>query len=104
MFLLAPISNADLKLQDVPSPSAGWDDICPFALTFNGYKHWGSFEKCAEIANARRRNTLNELRTCLFFEQRRCNHLGEQPDEELMNYIRSLLEAMRDKLKAGERS
>jgi hypothetical protein len=38
------------------------------SLTFNGYNVWGSFETCAEIANAQRHDSLTNLRTCLFFE------------------------------------
>ncbi len=104
MVMAAPISNADLRLEDLPAPTAEWQEINAFALTFNGYTHWGSFEKCAEVANTRRQNSLTDLRTCLFFEQRRWHHFGDEPDEDSMRYIRSLVQAIHDKLLAGERS
>ena len=60
------IANDSLTLKDVPSRNAGWRKIAEFALTFNDYEMWGSFEKCAEIANAKRQDSLTGLRTCLW--------------------------------------
>ena len=90
----------------VPSPDADWSAIGAFALTFNGYQYWGSFGRCAEVANRwsdawyreqRLPPALIELRTCLFFEQRRWRHYGRIPDEEAMTYIRALVRAIGDK-------
>ncbi len=92
------ISNAELTLAELPSPGSVSDVIAKFASTFNGYKQCGSFEACAEIANARRHNTLTELRACLFFEQRRWRHFGETPDAEAETYQRSLVEGIRMKV------
>jgi hypothetical protein len=105
------IANADLTEHDIPSPAAEWRQIGKFALTFNGYDSWGSFDKCAEIGNhwakahAERQalpDSLTDLRTCLFFEQRRWRHYGWEPDEQAMRYIRDLVEAIRGKVFAGE--
>jgi hypothetical protein len=105
------IANADLKDRDMPAPSAGWHEIGRFALSFNGYEWCGSFGKCAEIGNRGAERfresgalpeSLTELRTCLFFEQRRWRHFGLDPDEEAMSYIRALVQAIRDKVRAGE--
>lgn len=85
---------------DIPNPDASWREIAEFALTFNGYEVWGSFEKCAEIANAKRQDSLTDLRTCLFFEQRRWRHFGEDPDGEAMAYIRALVEKIRRRVSA----
>ena len=52
------IQNADLTLADIPVPDADIDEIGWFALTFDGYEHWGSFEECADVANSGRQNTL----------------------------------------------
>jgi hypothetical protein len=89
------IANSDLTPGDLPSPYAEWECIGDFALSFNGFKHWGSFEKCAEIANAARHESLDDLRTCLFFEQRRWRHYGDEPDEAAMTYIRDIVEKIR---------
>lgn len=76
------IPDNELRLEMVPKSDAGWHTIQEFALTFDGYGLHGSFEKCAEIANSRRHETIGDLRTCLFFEQRRWRHFGEAPNEE----------------------
>jgi hypothetical protein len=59
------IPNERLTLRDVPSEGASWYDISDFALSYNGYAEAGSFERCAEIANARRNDSLDDLRACL---------------------------------------
>jgi len=105
------ISNQDLTEQDLPPPDAQWWQIWEFALTFDGYDHWGSFDKCAEIANCWAASyaqqqalpeSLTELRTCLFFEQRRWHHFGRDPDEASTRYIWDLLEDIRRRVLAGE--
>ncbi len=47
-------------------------------------------------------DTLTELRTCLFFEQRRWRHFGRTPDEESMIFINAILRGVREKLTSGE--
>ena len=78
------ILNDALCESDLPSNDADFEwTWSKFALTFDGYAHWGSTDKCLKIANEsdeefRRSGTLPEtltdLRTCLFFEQRRCHY------------------------------
>jgi hypothetical protein len=94
------IPNSVLKLSDIPSPQADWSVICKFALTFDGYKHWGSSEKCREIARHRPDGTLTELRTCLFLEQRRWRWFELEPDEETLAYIHGVIEKIRAKVTA----
>jgi len=98
------IANDDLTQSDVPLADAGWYEIGKFALSFNGYDWWGSFHRCAEVANLAVQTyqqsgalpeSLTELRTCLFFEQRRWHHFGLDPDEPAMGYIAALLEGIR---------
>jgi hypothetical protein len=105
------IANADLKESDLPPPEAEWHAVGRFALSFNGYEWWGSFGQCAEVANRnleafRERgalpDTLVELRTCLFFEQRRWRHFGLDPDEGARRYIGALLDRIREKVRTGE--
>ena len=96
------IDNASLKPGDIPEPGAPWDEIARFALTFDGYTYWQSFEKCAEIANRGNPETLAELRTCLFFEQRRWRHFGDGPDAEAMVDIRALVEGIRGKVSRSD--
>lgn len=100
--LVKQLSNEELTPVNIPSPQSRWRTIATFALSFDGYEYWGSFEKCAEIANGKRARSLTELRTCLFFEQRRWHHFGEAPDKESMKYIRGLVESIRAKVVAGD--
>lgn len=102
MPIIKEIANRDLSLADIPLPNADWDVIGTFALTFSGYEHWGSFEKCAGVANVQKDDTLSELRTCLFFEQRRWRHFGEDPDDEAMAYIGQVVEKIRSKVASRE--
>jgi len=101
------IANAELRESDLPPPEAGWREIGRFALSFNGYEAWGSLEKCAEVGNrcadafratATLPGSLTELRTCLFFEQRRWRHFGLDPDEPAMGYIAALVEEIRKRV------
>lgn len=93
------ILNEDLREGDIPPATATWEQIGEFALTFNGYDHWGSPEKCGEIAQQRLHDTVTNLRTCLFYEQRSWRFEGVAPSAKGMAYIRSLLEKIRQKVR-----
>jgi hypothetical protein len=103
IYVVPQISNSELTLQNIPDATAGIAGIWRFALTFNGYEYWGSFERCAEVANAplSASATLTELRTRLFFEQRRYRHMGEEPREEGRSYLIELLDAMKKRVSSG---
>ena len=73
----------------VPDVDANLVEIFDFALIFDGYKLNGDedtgFQNCAEIANNAKDvwyetktlpDSLHDLRSCLFFEQRRYHHTG----------------------------
>ncbi len=100
-----------LSKESIPDPDAPWaPDIVVFALAFDGYQALGGFDVLAELANATHEawqtsgelpESLIELRSCLFFEQRRFRHFGEKPDEVTMSYIRALLEPIRTHAGAG---
>lgn len=96
------IDNDKLTPADIPPPHADWECIEKFALKFSGYERQGSFEACADIANARLNSTLTELRTCLFFEQRRFRHFEWAPRNEEIAYIWDVIERIRAKVVAGD--
>jgi hypothetical protein len=98
----ASIPDDALRVDMIPASGADWDEIQRFALTFDGYAYWGSFERCEEVAEERRSETLTDLRTCLFFEQRRWRHYGYEPDEQAMAYIRYLVEQIRARVRSSE--
>lgn len=96
---------------DIPLARASWSKILPFALTFNGFEHWGTFEKCREVAKqgiglyrAKQglSQSLTDLRTCLFFEAQRWHHLEKTPTKSGLEYIYALLEAIRVRVLARE--
>lgn len=95
------IPNSELVAFRLPVPAADWDEIQKFALTFDGYRHCGSSEACAAVANARKADSLSDLRTCLFYEQRRWRHFGEEPDTNAMAYINRVMEQIRDRVISG---
>jgi len=105
------IPNSQLIAKDVPSSKATWKKILPFALTFNGYEHWGTFKKCREVAHqgvilykGKQALTLSltDLRTCLFFEAMRWKHYEKEPTKQGLDYVRTLLDAIRARVLARE--
>lgn len=95
------MANRELTPGDVPSFREPWARIEPFALTFDGYRYWGSIEECARVA-CRTPGSLTELRTILFFEARRWKHLGRTPDVATMKRIRAIVFAIQEKVKIGD--
>lgn len=70
------IETPDLRLDHLPDPSDR-QAVVEFAMSFNGYDHYGSFEACAEAAMAGDRQTLTQLRNELFFTARAARHGGD---------------------------
>lgn len=107
------IKNDDLSVHDIPpADRENQQEIKEFALTFDGYEYWGSFDACADVANRwlqtwqKKRelpDSLTDLRTCLFFEQRRWNHFGHELDQEAQLYIIALVNAIRAKVQNNDR-
>jgi len=94
------IQTGELRATDLPTSYGGWSDYVRFALTFDPKDR----ELCRELAGdafARWQRTgdvprrLEELRACLWFEQRRWRFLGREPDREGMRYAGALIRAMR---------
>jgi hypothetical protein len=99
----AQINTGELRETDLPKSYGEWSDYARFALTFAPRDR----ELCRELASdsfARWRRTgevpyrLDELRACLWFEQRRWRFLGREPDAEGMRYVGALIRAMRGHL------
>ena len=90
----------------VPDPDGSMHEIMRFALSFDGYTLNGDMHgtnKCADLANAavyawhstgELPSTLHELRSCLFFEQRRTHFGGDGPDTYA--YMRLLVARIRE--------
>jgi hypothetical protein len=96
----AQIHTGELRETDLPTSYGEWHDYARFAITFAPKDR----EECRELASdafSRWRRTgevprrLEELRACLWFEQRRWRFLGREPDGEGMRYTGTLIRAMR---------
>jgi hypothetical protein len=98
------LSNAELTEADLPASPDEWFQ---FALSFNGYQHWGSFEKCAAAASrARREEDLDKLnmtglRTELFFLARMVHHSGEDLSPAEMARARKIVDAIGNRIRSG---
>jgi hypothetical protein len=96
--------NEDLVEWLVPEPASDWKTIATFALSFDGYEYLPN-GACGALSEKVRQDflktgqlpdglNLSDLRACLFFEQRRANHHGHEPDAEAMSVIHALLAAI----------
>jgi Ca-activated chloride channel family protein len=92
------LTNRQLKLARIPDPDGDLRDWDAFALTIDGYKVAGSFERCAELYHEKTAKTLTELRCALFFASRKERH-GESDESDA---ARVLLHSIREKVAAGE--
>ena len=89
-----------------PSPALeDWQAISEYALTVDGYTYAQEHDvgDIGDLANSRLgeyrktgkwHGTFEELRLCLFFEQRRWRHFGEVPDADNLQAIQALYEAI----------
>lgn len=77
---------------DLP-PDNDPDAVFAFAMSFNGYEHYGSFEASADAARAKTRDSLEALRNELFFAARASRHRGDDLFLETYRDLRPLLRA-----------
>jgi hypothetical protein len=83
-----------------PDPDGAWTDIEEFALTC--VPESGVAEVAAHASRARRRwarygelpDDTSDLRACLFFEQRRWNLFGGEPEGRARAYAAALVRAI----------
>jgi hypothetical protein len=94
--------NTKLTAGGVPASARDLDAVNAFALSFDGYAHWGErcgprAEKAARVFRAAGRvpDDLSSLRACLFYEQGRLHWTEAPPDEEWFAWIQALLDAIR---------
>ena len=89
----------------IPSPKASWEVISQYALMHNGYESKKNLAEFANTTNAYYAEnkaiptgySLNDLKDCLFFEQRRFYHYGWAPDADDMQYIKLLVQNILEK-------
>jgi hypothetical protein len=104
------IPTRELAVEHLPATGADWGAVARFALSFDGYRRWGSFERCAEIGDrwadaymtgGELPDTLDLCRTCLFFEQRRWRDRPSGPDAPTRRYVGALLDRIGDLVRRG---
>jgi hypothetical protein len=95
------VPNAELAATEIPRRADSWDAVSDFALSYDGYEYWADLPELARRVVQRwtRSRTLpgalDELRACLFYEQRRWHHFGEEPTGRSAEYMRAILDAIR---------
>lgn len=94
----APNVFSELVLAAIPGHDAIEDEITTFALSFDGYEYWGSMAACFAVAERRGHNTIAELRSRVFIEQRR----GHWTDVDTSRNMRRLTAMIRTKAIEGE--
>jgi len=95
----AIITSEALKASDLPPPMTSWQKLTQFALTFDPKEIGDYAGKSAALGNATEDCTVAELRAHLFVEQRRWNHFGRPPDQEVLQSLNQLIDWLRGKLK-----
>jgi hypothetical protein len=101
------VAGSDPGVMWAPPPSNETDlrAMLQYAVTVNGYEYSkANFKReCADLANERLgeyrqtkkwRGTFEELRCCLFFEQRRYHHFGYLPQGDEAVAIQELFKAV----------
>lgn len=72
------------------------DAIFRFAMSFNGYEHYGSLKASAAAAQAQRRDSLTAIRNELFFAARAARHGGDDRFLQTYRELLPLFEAYRN--------
>ncbi len=95
------IRNTDLIPSAVPDSPDDRTRFEAFALSFDGYAHWG--DRCATLAEAAAAafhsrgilpTDLSDLRACLFYEHQRLHWQSTAADDAGRAYVRALLDAI----------
>jgi len=83
--------NSDLAVEQLPAPGDR-NAVFAFAMSFDGYEHFGSFEAAAENARARSRATLTDVRNELFMQARASRH---RDDDKFLDTYQELLPCLK---------
>ncbi len=96
------IHNPELTPSVVPASATDRRAVEVFALSFDGYAHWG--DRCGSLATAAASAfhavgtlpaDLSDLRACLFYEHQRWRWLPQDPEDSDRAYLQALLDAIR---------
>jgi hypothetical protein len=87
VFMSVIIDPSMMDVTDLPDPDDA-SAIFEFAMTFNGYEYFGSFDASADAAASGDRSSLELIRNELFFAARASRH-GD--DDRFVDVYRQLL-------------
>ncbi len=85
-------------MEPLPDPSNP-EQVFKFAMGFDAYKAYGSFDAAAKIAKDAPRSSLEEVRAELFFKARASRHSAN--DAYLVKTYKELLPLLESFSKAG---
>jgi hypothetical protein len=100
-FAATAVPNQSLRPDTVPRHGDAWDAVTDFCLSYDGYAYWDDLPELANrVLQGWTRDhslprDLDELRACLFYEQRRWHHFGEEPSGRSALYMWAVLDAVR---------
>jgi len=100
-FSSRAIVHSDLHRYSLPRPGDHWDKVFELALSYDGDAYWDDLPELATrvLQHWTRHHQLpeglDELRACLFYEQRRCHHFGDYPTGRSAQYLWALVDAIR---------
>ncbi|MHB8328189.1 MAG: hypothetical protein ACYDD6_00935, partial [Acidimicrobiales bacterium] len=101
-FAANAVPNSRLCRDMVPGRGGSWEAVEEFALTYDGHAYWSDV---AELGNRAMQHwtrdralptMLDELRGCLFYEERRWHHFGEDPHGRGAEFVWALLDSIRE--------
>ena len=94
------IRTDSLKLDDIPSDTASWEEFSIFALTFDPMLELGTTDIYkSEFIEFSEGSTLQELRRSLFLWQRALNWRSRAVDENDLQIFRHIFALMREKIR-----
>jgi hypothetical protein len=100
-FTACAVTNAQLRVHGIPDRGDPWEAVSSFSLSYDGYAYW---DDVSELATRHVRvwtrdrmlpASIDEVRACLFYEQRRWHHFGEEPNGRGAQYVWALLDTLR---------
>lgn len=83
---------SQITVSDLPNPDNS-RAVFAFAMSFNGYEHFGSFSASMHVAKQRTRATLIDVRNELFASARASRHMG---NEDFLDLYRELLPVLQE--------
>lgn len=83
---------SQITVNDLPNPDNS-RAVFAFAMSFNGYEHFGSFSASMHVAKQRTRATLIDVRNELFASARASRHMG---NEDFLDLYRELLPVLHE--------